>query len=160
MTNDMDDDVDDSFEDFDDGFEADIDEDIDIDDDYEEDYPEEDEKEDSEDLLDSHFEGAVRANPKRMAMARRRKAASIIEGIISDAELNTADGQQKAWKKLTKKSDISIARPYDIQAELTENDVVDHPRFGVGFVIQLLSPTKVEVLFEEGIKRLICNQKR
>ncbi|MBA2660946.1 MAG: hypothetical protein H0U74_01520 [Bradymonadaceae bacterium] len=157
MTNDIEDDFDDAFEaDLDDNFEAELDGDIEIDDFEEEsEFPEE--KQETT-LVDTHFEGAVRANPKRMMVAQRRKASSIIEGIISDAELVSPDGQSKAWKKLNKKSDVSLARPYDIHAALTENDIVDHPRFGVGFVIQLLSPSKVEVLFESGTKRLACNQ--
>lgn len=157
MTNELQDDFDDSFEsDIDDTFEADLDEDIEIDE-FEEESDFTEEKQETV-LIDTHFEGAVRANPKRMKIAQRKKATSIIEGIISDAELVSPEGQAKAWKKLNKKSDISQAKPFDIHAALTENDVVDHPRFGIGFVIQLLSPTKVEVVFESGIKRLACNQ--
>ncbi|MFU8805795.1 MAG: hypothetical protein ACNA8W_18420 [Bradymonadaceae bacterium] len=163
MTNDIEEDVDESFEDFDDGFEADLDEDLDV-----EDFDEEEDEEFTsspkpsadDDILDKTFEGAVRANPKRMSAAQRKKAASVIEGIISDAELSSPKGQSKAWAKLNKKSGGRSARPYAIATELTENDVVDHPRFGIGYVIQILSPTKVEVLFEEGVKRLVHNQKR
>jgi hypothetical protein len=165
MTNDIDDEVDESFEDFDDGFEPDLDEDLDIEDFDEEEEDDEDfeataKSSADDDILDKTFEGAVRANPKRMSAAQRKKAASVIEGIISDAELSTAKGQAKAYAKLREKSEGAEAKAYAIDAEFTENDVVDHPRFGTGYVIQLLSPTKVEVLFEDGIKRLVCNQKR
>ncbi len=157
MTNELQDDFDDSFEsDIDDTFEADIDEDVEIDE-FEEESDFAEEKPETV-LIDTHFAGAVRANPKRMKIAHRKKATSIIEGIISDAELVSPEGQAKAWKKLNKKSDLTQSKPFDIQAVLTENDVVDHPRFGIGFVIQLLSPTKVEVVFESGVKRLACNQ--
>lgn len=166
MTNDIDEDVDESFEDFDDGFEPDLDEDLDIedfddgDDDDEEGFTSSPKSNTDDDILDKTYEGAVRANPKRMTAAQRKKAASVIEGIISDSELSNPKGQAKAWAKLQKKSEGAEATPYSIATEFTENDVVDHPRFGLGFVIQLLSPTKVEVLFEEGVKRLVCNQKR
>ena len=108
-------------------------------------------------LTESNYEDAVRANPKRLSAAQRKKASSIIEGIIDDAELTDPESQSRAWGKLNDKIGVAHARKYDIKAEFTENDVIDHPKFGIGFVVELLNPKKVEVLFEDGLRKLACN---
>lgn len=152
--------------DFDDGFDPEIEEDIELDDDFDADEEEEDfvpsksSSSSDSDLVDANYADVVKANPKRLNAAQRKKAASVIEGIISDAELSDPEGQARAFKKLSDKFGVADARPFDISAELTENDVIDHPRFGVGFVVQLLTPTKVEVIFEDGLKKLAHNLKR
>jgi hypothetical protein len=108
-------------------------------------------------LTESKYEEAVRANPKRLTAAQRKKATSIIEGIIDDAELTHPEGQERAWQKLNHKIGVDHARKYSLKLEFTENDVIDHPKFGIGFVVELLNPKKIEVLFEDGLRRLACN---
>ena len=128
------------------------------DDEFEEERPEVDmNDDDGVDLAEVSCEDAVRANPKRLTAAQRRKASAIIEGLIDDAELNDPDGQKEAWERLHKKFGDNHPRPFDISAELSPNDVVDHPKFGIGFVVEQISPKKVEVLFGEGLKKLACN---
>jgi len=151
--------------DFDDGFDPEIEEDIEIDEDFdgeeeEEFTPSKSSSSNDSDLKDANYDDVVKANPKRLNAAQRKKAASVIEGIISHAELTDPEGQARAWKKLSDKIGVAHARPFDMTAELTENDVIDHPRFGVGFVVQLLTPTKVEVIFEDGLKKMAHNLKR
>lgn len=133
------------------------DDDLGFDDDYEEEEGGFSDRRSDAGLTESGYEGAVRANPKRLTVAQRKKARSVIEGIIDDAELSDPEGQQKAWKKLNDKIGVAHARAYDIKTEFTENDVIEHPRFGIGFVVELVSPKKVEVLFEDGLRKLACN---
>lgn len=140
----------------DEDFGADDDLGFDEDDDYEEEGGFRNNRNDAG-LIESRYEEAVLANPKRLTVAQRKKARSIIEGIIDDAELSEPDGQKKAWDKLNEKIGVAHARAYDIKAEFTENDVIEHPRFGTGFVVELVSPKKIEVLFEDGLRKLACN---
>lgn len=109
------------------------------------------------DLSQANYEEAIKANPKRLSSAQRKKASLVIEGIIDGAELSNPEGQTKAWNKLNEKIGVAHARTYDIKAEFTENDVIDHPKFGIGFVVELIHPKKIEVLFMEGLKKLACN---
>lgn len=172
MTNGHDDIDDASFEDFGDDYEPDLDADLDMDVDADLDL---------DDLDDDSFEseasgggggggkgrdqysdkmssvaGAVRANPKRQQA--RKKARRIISGLLIDADLDTDEGLLQAWHALRDQTDASIAKPYSISAALQENDTVTHPSFGLGFVIAELTTTKVEVLFEVGLKKLVCNK--
>lgn len=112
-----------------------------------------------DDLLKKAPESAVKANPKRMSAAQRKQNRSLVEGIIDATYFESPESATKAFETLRAETDINAAKPYSLDVELTENDTVDHPTFGIGFVLELLSPTKVEVLFEEGnILKLVCNQ--
>lgn len=156
------------FEDFEEEFDGDADLDADLDDDVEVDDDDDDDdggttvkskggRDDfAAELTEKTYEQAVRANPKRIAMVQKR--AGIIEGILDRSDLGTADGLKKAWETLVKETNTSVHKPYDISESFTENEVVSHPVFGIGFVNQVLSPTKVEILFEDGFKRLACNR--
>lgn len=109
------------------------------------------------DLTETSCEDAVRANPKRLSAAQREKASAIIEGIIDEAELSDPEGQSRAWDKLQDKFGTDHPVEFDISADITANDVVDHPKFGIGFVVEKVNATKVEVLFEDGLRKLACN---
>ena len=45
---------------------------------------------------------------------------------------------------------------YDMKASYQVGDLVNHPKFGLGVVRQLVGPNKVEIVFEEGAKLLRC----
>lgn len=109
------------------------------------------------DLTEESCEDAVKANPKRLTAAQREKASAIIEGMIDEAELNDPEGQQKAWDKLEEEFGTDHPVEFDISAQLNANDVVDHPKFGIGFVVEKVNAQKVEVLFEDGLRKLACN---
>ncbi|TDP77693.1 hypothetical protein [Bradymonas sediminis] len=110
-------------------------------------------------LLEAAPENALKANPKRMTAAQRKQNKSLVEGIIDKTYFESPESAVKAFEKLREETDINAAKPYSIDVELTENDTVNHPKFGLGFVLELVSPTKVEILFEEGnILKLVCNQ--
>jgi len=159
-------------EDFDGEVAEEIDEDDidlgDIDDDHVGDFDEEDEprsssggggggsRTDDADLLAPNFEQAVKANPKRQSVQRKR--ARLIEGILDTAELTTSEGAAKAWQALQKQAGDAKPRKYALKDEYTENDVVVHPAFGEGYVVEILTSTKMTVLFEDGIKRLAHNR--
>lgn len=109
-------------------------------------------------LLEKAPANALKANPKRMTAAQRKQNKSLVEGIIDKTYFESPESATKAYEKLREETDVNAAKPYSIDVELTENDTVKHPKFGVGFVLELVSPTKVEILFEEGIiLKLVCN---
>ena len=39
---------------------------------------------------------------------------------------------------------------YNFRESFAENDVIEHPKFGRGVVIKLISPQKMRVLFQDG----------
>ncbi|MEM1348649.1 MAG: hypothetical protein AAGI01_08855 [Myxococcota bacterium] len=165
----MSDEMSEGIEEMEDDFEPEMEEDLDADlDDIDEDLDEEEEEEEAypapvkkkkDDYSDSEaVEIAVKANPKRMKA--RKKSQTVIGGIVQAADLEKPDGQLKAFNKMQEQTDLTLAKPYAVHATFEDNDVIEHPSFGVGFVIEQLTDTKVAVLFEEGLKKLVCNLKR
>ncbi len=107
-------------------------------------------------LLTSNYEQAVKANPKRAT--KHQKRGRIIEGVLDAAKLGTEEGAVKAWVALQKQAGDAQKRTYSMKEELTENDVIDHPLFGEGYVVEILTSTKVSVLFQDGLKKLAHNR--
>jgi hypothetical protein len=161
------------FEEFEEDFDEDADVDVDIDEDVEVDEDEDDDEEGAPkskssggskkskddfaaELTEKTYDQAVRANPKRLAMVQKR--AGLIETILDRSDLSTPEGILKAWDTIVQETNTSVHKPYSVSDNFVENEVVGHPLFGTGFVAQVLSPTKVEILFETGFKRLACNR--
>lgn len=169
---------DDSFEEMDDDFEGevadDLDVDVDVDDeeidigDLDEDVPGDFDDDGPRrrgggggssrdaDLAAVDYEQAIKANPKRQEIQRKR--ARMIEGVLDTAELTTEEGSAKAWKSLQKQAGDAKPRKFSVKDEYTENDIIEHPKFGEGYVVEILTATKISVLFQEGLKRLAHNR--
>jgi hypothetical protein len=60
------------------------------------------------------------------------------------------------WVAMQRGQDTSTAIGYDMQSRYKVGNLVRHPKFGLGIVKSLVSPNKVEILFEEGSKLLRC----
>ncbi len=51
------------------------------------------------------------------------------------------------------------AKPYEFREHYHENVIVTHPKFGTGFVSEILSDSKVEVTFRDARRVLVHNRK-
>jgi hypothetical protein len=107
-------------------------------------------------LVAADPEQMVRANPKRQN--RQQKLARTIEGVLDTAQLGTEEGAAKAWATLRSQSNGVKPRKYSLKDEFTVNDVIKHPKFGEGYVVEILTSSKIGVLFEDGVKRLAHNR--
>jgi hypothetical protein len=56
-------------------------------------------------------------------------------------------------------ADLTNCRPYSIRDAYEEGDVVHHPVFDIGFVIELLPDNKVEVIFRDGGSRILVHNR-
>ena len=56
-------------------------------------------------------------------------------------------------------ADLGNCRPYSIRDAYEEGDVVHHPVFDIGFVIELLPDNKVEVIFRDGSSRILVHNR-
>jgi hypothetical protein len=54
---------------------------------------------------------------------------------------------------------VETARPYGFRETYANGDVVNHPKFGLGFVSELLSDDKLEITFKDGRRILVHNRK-
>ncbi|MCF6267087.1 MAG: hypothetical protein L3J57_11130 [Desulfuromusa sp.] len=66
---------------------------------------------------------------------------------------------EKEWRNLVNETDSADATPYNIQMTITNGDLIQHPSFGLGRVINTIKPNKMEVVFNTGTKLLRCSIK-
>jgi hypothetical protein len=93
--------------------------------------------------------------PTDVSIRRRSgKKGLVVEGEPK-AKLEKAEVAKQVWDRLTKKFDGVSAEHYSMQGSFQVDDVVSHPKFGRGYVIEVPGKDKIEVLFEEGLKRLV-----
>ncbi|UCH80570.1 MAG: hypothetical protein JSW20_12650 [Nitrospiraceae bacterium] len=53
---------------------------------------------------------------------------------------------------------VPVARKYRINDNFTVDDLIDHPKFGIGVVMAIVKTNKIETLFKDGPRLLIQNQ--
>lgn len=56
-------------------------------------------------------------------------------------------------------TELGTTRPYSIRDAYEEGDVVHHPVFDIGFVVELLPDNKVEVIFRDGGSRVLVHNR-
>lgn len=59
------------------------------------------------------------------------------------------------YQSLLKGKDMAVAKPYSSKDRYEPGDVVEHPSFGVGVTTAIKDGTKIEVMFETGLKVLV-----
>lgn len=81
-----------------------------------------------------------------------------------DADDELEPKQKKAarpkptWEQVMQKSK-KTPRPYSVSDSYGELDVIDHPKFGMGYVTDHLGLDKIEVTFQNEVRVLIHNRK-
>ncbi|MGC8927871.1 MAG: hypothetical protein ACP5QK_08090 [Myxococcota bacterium] len=73
-------------------------------------------------------------------------------------ELESQQNCYRIWEDLMLGRDPSTARPYSIKDKYFENDLLNHPVFGVGVVRTVMEDYKIEVVFKTSIKILAHNR--
>jgi hypothetical protein len=53
----------------------------------------------------------------------------------------------------------SHATKYSIRGNFRENELIDHPTFGIGIVLSIIQMNKIEILFKTGMKLLVQNKR-
>ncbi len=61
------------------------------------------------------------------------------------------------WENLIDNPDSADAIPYNIKMSAKDGDLIQHPSFGLGRVINTIKPNKMEVFFRDGSKMLRCS---
>ena len=65
---------------------------------------------------------------------------------------------ERKWSRLMAKADADQTIEYSMDGSYTELNVIHHKTFGVGVVKEVLDRTKVEVVFQDGTKKLVQNR--
>lgn len=78
--------------------------------------------------------------------------------IVSAAELADENMRHAAWKRLTQNAKSQSPLEYNIRINPEISDIIHHKTFGTGIVFDTLDARKVDVLFEDGVRRLVCGR--
>ena len=66
--------------------------------------------------------------------------------------------KKPTWEEFFSEAQVP-PRTYSFRETYSESDVVDHPKFGVGFVSEILSDDKLEITFRDERRILVHNRK-
>lgn len=86
-------------------------------------------------------------------------AAKTAKQKVAAPRKTKADPEAAAraeWETLQPGMDSAQAIPYDMTRTYRVKNLLFHPNFGLGVVQLVLPPNKIEVLFQDGKKRLRC----
>ena len=64
--------------------------------------------------------------------------------------------EREEWESLRGTMEGKPAQAYDMDGKFRANDLVEHAVFGLGIVLRVAGPNKMEVLFQSGKKLLRC----
>lgn len=103
----------------------------------------------------SHYIVCAECNCKHRREKDIPASKPVTHGILTPEEKKNDHLRKQAWARLTAEASESSLIKYTIHADLHEGDVISHAKFGRGVVVEKLEPNKVEVLFEDGPKRLV-----
>lgn len=65
--------------------------------------------------------------------------------------------ENEEWRSALASRDLGTAKPYAMSSSYTIDDIVDHSKFGIGVVTNVINSQKMEILFEDGYKLMVYN---
>ena len=68
----------------------------------------------------------------------------------------SAKSLESRWEAAMAEKDPANSRTYSMDGSFEEGEVIEHIKFGHGLVSQVIAGGKMQVLFKDGPKRLIC----
>ncbi len=86
-----------------------------------------------------------------------KKAGKVVKA--KKAKLTLEARETRKWNKLLTAADPEKAIAYSMSQGYAENDVIQHTKFGLGVVVKILDPSKISVVFEDGLKNMVQNHK-
>lgn len=92
------------------------------------------------------------AKPETAASAKRKTTRAATVASAKLAKHEALHEEQVAGRGKTD------AVPYSLTGCYREGDLLDHPTFGIGVVTEIVMPDKIEVLFRQESKLLICER--
>ena len=93
--------------------------------------------------------------PEKPVKAKPAKKTTTRAASIASAKLAKAEA---FFEELLAGRGKSEALAYSMTDIYKEGDLLDHPTFGLGVVNETVMPNKIEVLFRQGSKLLICGR--
>jgi hypothetical protein len=94
--------------------------------------------------------------------AYRKPRGDGVEEGSAEGGVKKSSPRRMTWDDAMARAtdaDLGNCRPYSIRDAYEEGDVVHHPVFDIGFVVELLPDNKVEVIFRDGGSRVLVHNR-
>src|SRR5215831_13519914 len=102
----------------------------------------------------------VQCNPCGDVHSYRKPRGDVEDDVPEPiAAKKRAMMKKHSWEEFFAKHSEKNARFYYFREQYTENIIVTHPKFGKGFVSEVLSDSKVEITFKDSRRVLVHNRK-
>src|ERR1041385_1709233 len=102
----------------------------------------------------------VQCNPCGDVHSYRKPRGDVEDDVPEPiAAKKRAMMKKHSWEEFFAKHSDKNAKPYEFREKYNENMIVTHPKFGKGFVTEVLSDSKVEVTFKDSRRVLVHNRK-
>jgi hypothetical protein len=96
-----------------------------------------------------------RAETKKKLPASRSSSTGPARRA-SAATSRTTNKAQRDWDVLLEDAKPEEATPYSMNTPMKEGLLIMHPTFGLGQVLSITRPNKMDVRFQSGVKLLRC----
>jgi hypothetical protein len=102
----------------------------------------------------------VQCNPCGDVHSYRKPRGDVEDDVPEPiAAKKRAMMKKLSWDEFFAKHGEKNAKPYEFREHYHENVIVTHPKFGKGFVSEVLSDSKVEITFKDSRRVLVHNRK-
>ncbi|TNF23194.1 MAG: hypothetical protein EP329_27875 [Deltaproteobacteria bacterium] len=93
------------------------------------------------------------------APSRSSASSSASKSRTTKAEREAADNQRelrRQWDEMLARTAGTEQVPYNVKADYTAGDVLEHPKFGLGFVLEETAFNRIKVLFQDAERVLVA----
>lgn len=97
------------------------------------------------------------AGTKTKTSRSKTTAAKTTKKTKTTRTRRTSAASKGDWSTMIGDVDTDKAVVYNLKENYQDIDLIDHKKFGLGIVQKIHSETKIEVLFEDGVKMLVQN---
>jgi hypothetical protein len=120
-------------------------------------------KADTTHVVISKYEDEIRrvqCNPCGDVHSYRKPRGEVEDDVPEPiAAKKRAMMKKPTWEEFFNKHPDREGKPYEFRENYSENIVVTHPKFGRGFVSEIMSDSKVEITFKDGRRVLVHNRR-
>ncbi len=91
-------------------------------------------------------------------MAEKEAKKSTTRKKAAPKEKVKVSKESRKWSRVLAKLDSDNPIEYSMAASYSEQDVIHHSTFGVGVVVKVIDPERMDVIFQDGLKKLVQNR--
>lgn len=108
-------------------------------------------------ICNSYHKPKFEQGSTKKAAPKAKKAKTTKATKAATKVKPTKTSEERKWNRLLKKLVEYEPIEYEMSDSYKDDSVIDHPNFGLGVVIDVLSQKKIHVFFQTGPKTLVHN---